>query len=159
MCTTGSPGSATCQSSQQILDLSASIISWANSLWSLYLSICISSAQLLIMSDSLQPHRLQQARPPCPPATPAACSNSCPSSRWYHPTTSSSIVPFSFCLQFFPALGSFPGEGNGNPCQYSWLENPVDGGAWWAAVYGVSQRQTQLKRLSSSSRAFSNLHI
>ena len=43
------------------------------------------------------------------------------------------------------------GEGNGNPLQYSCLENPMDGGAWWAAVYGVSQSQTQLKRLSSSS--------
>ena len=40
------------------------------------------------------------------------------------------------------------GEGNGNPLQYSCLENPRDGGAWWAAVYGVAQSQTQLKRLS-----------
>ena len=46
------------------------------------------------------------------------------------------------------------GEGNGNPLQYSCLENPKDSGAWWAAVYGVAQGQTQLKRLSSSSRAF-----
>ena len=43
------------------------------------------------------------------------------------------------------------GEGNGNPFQCSCLENPRDGGAWWAAVYGVSQSQTRLKRLSSSS--------
>ena len=43
------------------------------------------------------------------------------------------------------------GEGNGNPLQYSWLENPRDGGAWWAAVYGVAQSWTRLKRLSSSS--------
>ena len=43
------------------------------------------------------------------------------------------------------------GEGNGNPLQCSWLENPRDGGAWWAAVYGVPQSQTRLKRLSSSS--------
>ena len=40
------------------------------------------------------------------------------------------------------------GEGNGNPLQYSCLENPVDGGAWWAAVHGVTQSQTRLKRLS-----------
>ena len=45
------------------------------------------------------------------------------------------------------------GEGNGHPLQYSCLENPRDGGAWWAAVYGVAQSQTRLKRLSSSSRA------
>ena len=43
------------------------------------------------------------------------------------------------------------GEGNGNPLQYSCLENPRDGGAWWAAAYGVAQSQTRLKRLSSSS--------
>ena len=44
------------------------------------------------------------------------------------------------------------GEGNGNPLQYSCLVNPRDGGAWWAAIYGVTQIRTQLKRLSSSSR-------
>ena len=45
------------------------------------------------------------------------------------------------------------GEGNGNPLQYSCLENPRDGGAWWAAVYGVAQSRTRLKRLSSSSNS------
>ena len=45
----------------------------------------------------------------------------------------------------------FPGEGNGTPLQYSCLENPMDGGAWWAAVSGVAQSWTRLKRLSSSS--------
>ena len=43
------------------------------------------------------------------------------------------------------------GEGNGNPLQYSCLENPMDGGAWWAAIYGAAQSRTRLKRLSSSS--------
>ena len=47
------------------------------------------------------------------------------------------------------------GEGNGNPFQCSWLENPRDGGAWWAAIYGVAQSWTQLKRLSSSSSSVS----
>ena len=46
------------------------------------------------------------------------------------------------------------GEGNGNPLQCSCLENPMDGGAWWAAIYGVSQSRTRLKRLSSSSRTY-----
>ena len=46
------------------------------------------------------------------------------------------------------------GEGNGNPLQCSYLENPRDGGAWWAAVYGVAQSQTRLKRLSSSSSMY-----
>ena len=49
------------------------------------------------------------------------------------------------------------GEGNGNPLQYSCLENPRDGGAWWTAVYGVAQSRTRLKQLSSSiSRCFCN---
>ena len=59
------------------------------------------------MSDFLQPHGLRYARLPCPPI-PGACSNSCPSSQWYHPTISSSVIPFSSCLQSFPASRSFP---------------------------------------------------
>ena len=50
-----------------------------------------------IMSDSLQPHELQHARPPCPSPTPGVYSNSCPSSRWCYPAISSSVVPFSSC--------------------------------------------------------------
>ena len=50
-----------------------------------------------------------------------------------------------------PGLGRSPGEGNGNPIQYACLENPRDRGSWWAAVCGVAQSRTQLKRLSSSS--------
>ena len=50
-----------------------------------------------------------------------------------------------------PGSERSPGEGNGNPLQCSCLENVRDGGAWWAAVYGVAQSQTRLKRLSSSS--------
>ena len=59
------------------------------------------------MSDSLQPHELQHARPSCPSPTPRVYSNSCPLSRWCHPTISSSVISFSFCLQSFPASGSF----------------------------------------------------
>ena len=59
------------------------------------------------MSISLQPHGLQHARPPCPSPTPRDYSNSCPLSRWCHPTISSSVVPFSSRLQSFPASGSF----------------------------------------------------
>ena len=58
-------------------------------------------------SDSLRPHGLQHARPPCLSPTPRAYSNSCPLSRWCHPTISSSVIPFSSCLQSFPASGSF----------------------------------------------------
>ena len=59
------------------------------------------------MSDSLWPHGLQQASFSCPLPTPGAYSNSCPSSQWCHPTISSSVVPFSSHLQFFPPSGSF----------------------------------------------------
>ena len=61
-----------------------------------------------IMSDSLWPHGLQHARLPCPSPTPRACANSCPSSRWCHPSISSSVIPFSFCLPSFPVSRSFP---------------------------------------------------
>ena len=67
----------------------------------------ISSVPSLVVSDSLQPHRLQHARPPCTSPTPGVDFNSFPLSRWCHPTTSSSVVPFSSWLQSFPALGSF----------------------------------------------------
>ena len=60
-----------------------------------------------VMSDSLRPHELQHCRPPCPSPTPKVYSNSCPLSWWFHPTISSSVVPFSW-LQSFPASGSFP---------------------------------------------------
>ena len=61
-----------------------------------------------VVSDSWQPHGLQHAGLPCPSLTPRACSDSCPSSKWCHPSISSSVVPFSSCLQSFPASGSFP---------------------------------------------------
>ena len=59
------------------------------------------------VSNSLQPHGLQHARPPCPSPTPGVYSNSCPLSQWCHPNISSSVVPFSSCLQSFQASGSF----------------------------------------------------
>ena len=197
-----------------------------------------------------RPHGLQHTRLPCPSPTPRAYSNSCPLSWWCHPTISSSLIPFSSCLQslqvfcqflnwvvfwcwgiwddnvfgilttywllhllifsysvcciFILSVVSFAvgkllnwrqlypppvlvpgkshgwrslvgyspwgctesdtteqlhfhfslsctGEGNGNPLQCSCLENPRDGRAWWAAVYGVAQSWTRLKRPSSSS--------
>ena len=61
-----------------------------------------------VVSDSLWPHEPQHARPPCPSPTPEVYPNPCPSSWWCHPANSSSVVPFSSCLQSFPASGSFP---------------------------------------------------
>ena len=61
-----------------------------------------------VVSNSLRSHESQHARPPCPSPTPRVHSNSCPSSRWHHPTISSSVIPFSSCSQSFPASGSSP---------------------------------------------------
>ena len=61
-----------------------------------------------VLSNSLWPHGLQHTRLPCPSPTPGAYSNSCPLSWWSHPIISSSVVPFSSCLQSFPASGFFP---------------------------------------------------
>ena len=60
------------------------------------------------MSNSLRPHRLQHTRVPCPSPTPEVYSNSCPLSRWCHPTISCSVLPFSTCIQSCPTSGSFP---------------------------------------------------
>ena len=73
---------------------------------------CDCSWQLLfshqVMSYSLQAHKLQHARLPCPSLFSGVCSNSCPLSWWCHPTTSSSVTPFFSCSQSFPTSGSFP---------------------------------------------------
>ena len=61
-----------------------------------------------VVSDSLWPHELQHASPPCPSPTPGVPSNSCPSSQWCHPAISSSVIPFSSCPQSLPASESFP---------------------------------------------------
>ena len=73
-------------------------------------SIFISSAQFSrsVMSDSLRPHELQHARPPCPSPTPGVHPNSCSSSQWCHPAISSSVVPLSSCSQSLPVSESFP---------------------------------------------------
>ena len=75
-----------------------------------HIHIHISSVQFShsVVSYSLRPHWLQHVRPPWPSPTLRACSNSCPSSQWYHPTISSSVVPFFSCLLSFSASGSFP---------------------------------------------------
>ena len=76
----------------------------------LWLHLPLSSVQFShsVVSDSLRPHGLQHARPPCPSPTPGVYSNSRPLSRWCHPAIASSVVPFSSCPQSFSASGSFP---------------------------------------------------
>ena len=70
------------------------------------LHTCSVQFQSLVVSDSFRPQGLQHSRFPCPSPTPRACANSCPSSRWCHPSISSSVIPFSSCPQSFPARGS-----------------------------------------------------
>ena len=79
-------------------------------IWTLKIFLSKSSSVQLLsrVPDSLQPHGLQQARLPCPSSTPGGCSNSCPASPWCHLAISSSVIPFSSCLQSFPTSGSFP---------------------------------------------------
>ena len=72
-----------------------------------WLRCCSVQFSRSVMSDSLRPYGLQRARLPCPSPTHWACSNSCPSNWWCHPTISSSVVPFSSCFQSCPASGSF----------------------------------------------------
>ena len=75
-----------------------------------HMHICqFSSVQFscLVMSDSLQPHEPQHARPPCPSPAVGVHQNPSPLTRWWHPTISVSVIPFSSCLQSFPASGSF----------------------------------------------------
>ena len=70
-------------------------------------ALCV-VAQSSVISNSLGPHGLQHIRLLCPSLSPGVCSNSCPLNQWCHPTVSSSVIPFSSCLQTFPASGSFP---------------------------------------------------
>ena len=85
--------------------------SWAKRIrcWYILLKV-FSSVQFScsVVSDSLQYHESQHARPPCPSPTPGVHSDSCPSSQWCHPAISSSVVPFSSCPQSFSATESFP---------------------------------------------------
>ena len=87
------------------------------------------------LSDSLWPHGLKHTRLSCPSFSPRVCSNSCPLSQWYHPTSSSSVIPFSSCPQSFPASGSFQmsqlfttgGQSIGAPASTSVLPMTIQG--------------------------------
>ena len=78
-----------------------------NAAYNQILSLHFSSVQSLSSVQLFGPHALQHTRLPCPSPSPVACSNSCPSNQWWHPTISSSVSPFFSCLQSFPATGSF----------------------------------------------------
>ena len=80
-----------------------------------------------VISNSLWLYGLQHAKLPCPSLSPRVCSNSCPLSWWYHPTISSSVIPFSSCPQSFTASGSFP---------VSWRF--TSGGQSWSFSFSIS---------------------
>ena len=114
-----------------------------------------------VVSDSLWPHELQHARPPCPSPTAGVYPNSCPLSLWCHLTISSSAVPFSSCPQSFPASGSFPirqlfsssGQSIGVSASASVLpKNTQD----WSPLGWTGWISLQSKRLS---RVFSNTTV
>ena len=113
-----------------------------------------------VMSNSLWPHGLHHARLPCPSPIPGVYSNSCPSSWWCHPTITSSIVPFSSHLQFFPASGSFQmsqflasgGQNTGVSASASFL--PMNIEAWFPFGW-TGWISLQFMGLS---RVFSNTH-
>ena len=81
---------------------------WENSFASLNLQFSSVQFSHPVMSDFLRLYESQHVRPPCPSPTPGVDPNSCPSSRWCHPTISSSVIPFSSCPQSLPASKSFP---------------------------------------------------
>ena len=87
--------------------LSLSEIAWENKKCYFVLDISVQFSHS-VMSNSLRPHELQHARPPCPSPTPGVHPNPCPLFHWCHPMISSSVIPFSSCPQSFPASGSFP---------------------------------------------------
>ena len=104
-----------CEKKKKNFEVLISDLLW-DSLWSYFdtknnaidMRICSVLFSRSVVSNSVWLHGLQHARLPCLSPTPGAYSNSCPSSRWCHPTISSSVLPFSSCLQSFPASASFP---------------------------------------------------
>ena len=114
-----------------------------------------------VVSDSLWPHESHHSRPPCPSPTPRVHPNSCPLSRWCHPTISSSVVPFSSCPQSFPVSGSFAinwlfisvGQSTGVLASASFLPKKAQG---WSPLGWTGWISLQSKGLS---RVFSNTTV
>ena len=114
-----------------------------------------------VVSDSLWPHELQHARPPCPSPTPEIHSNSHPSSHWCHPAISSSVIPFSSCPQCLPASESFPmsqlftwgGQTTGVSALASFLQKNTQD---WSPLKWTGWISLQSKGLS---RVFSNTTV
>ena len=107
-----------------------------------------------VVSDSLWPHGLQHTSLPCPSIYSGAYSNSCSSSQWCHPTVSSFVIPFSSCLQSFPASGSFPktqffasgGQITGVSASASILPMSIQDGftLWWTGWISLQSKGLSL---------------
>ena len=131
--------------------------------YSRYLLLLFSLVQFScsVVSDSLPPHELQHARPPCPSPNPGVHSHWHPSSQWCHPTISSSVIPFSSCSQSLPASESFPmsqlfawgGQSTGVSALASLLSKKSQG---WSPSEWTGWISLQSKRLS---RVFSNTTV
>ena len=123
--------------------------------------MCSAQFSRSVVSDSLRPHELQHARPPCPSPPPRVHSDSCPSSQWCHPAISSSVVPFSSCPQSLPASESFPmsqhfawgGHSTGVSALASFLPKKSQG---WSPSEWTGWISLQSKGLS---RVFSNTTV
>ena len=123
-------------------------------------SICSVQFSRSVVSDSLWPHELQHARPPCPSPTPGVHSNPCPSSRWCHPAISSSVIPFSSCPQSLPASESFPmsqlftrgGQSTGVSASASFLPKKSQG-------WSPSEWTGWILQFKGLSRVFSNTTV
>ena len=132
-----------------------------------------------VVSDSLRPHELQHARPPCPSPTPRVHSDSHPSSQWCHPHISSSVIPFFSCPQSLPASESFPmsqlftwgGQSTGVSALASFLPKKSEGWSpaeWtgWISlqskglsrVFNTTVQKHQFSSAQSSSQSNSHIH-
>ena len=109
-----------------------------------------------VVSNSLRPHRLQHTRLPCPSPTPGVYSNLCATSWWHHPTISSSVIPFSCCLQSCPASVSFPkghfftSDGQSIGVSPSASVLPVNIQGWFPFSIEISLQSKGLSRVFSN---------
>ena len=118
-----------------------------------------------VVSDSLWPHGLQHTRPPCPSPTHWVYSNPCPLSQWCHPAISSSVIPFSTCLQSLPASGSFQmsqlfaSSGQSIGASASASVFPVNSQGWFPlGLIGLTSLQSKGFSESSSTPQFKNIN-
>ena len=129
------------------------------------ITLCSLQFSRSVVSNSLRPHGLQHTRPPCPSPTPRVYSNPCPLSQWCHPAISSSVIPFSTCLQSLPASGSFQmsqlfaSSGQSIGASASASVFPVNSQGWFPlGLIGLTSLQSKGFSESSSTPQFKNIN-